>query len=62
MPPPGAARMPHIDMPSLRIIRVVYEVKREVNLTETLAIGPAMRTLEAGPAEGARGYRLNIGP
>ena len=32
-----------------RIIRVVYEVKREVNLTETLAIGPAMRTLEAQP-------------
>jgi len=31
-----------------RIIRVVYEVKREVNLTETLAIGPAMRTLEVG--------------
>ena len=33
---------------------MVYEVKREVNLTESLAIGPAMRALEVGELVEAR--------
>ena len=50
--------MPNTAELSCRIIRVVYEVSREVGLTESLAIGPAMRVLEVGelleaaPAEG----------
>ena len=37
-----------------RIIRVVYEVVKEVGITESLAIGPAMRTLQVGEVLEAR--------
>ena len=31
-----------------RLIRLCYEVTKEVDLTESLALGPAMRSLQLG--------------
>ena len=35
-------------LPDARIIRLCYEVKTAVDLTEQLALGPAMRSLQPG--------------
>ena len=37
-----------LEAPLARIIRVCYEVTKEVALTETVALGPAMRNLQVG--------------